>query len=248
MSATVELHYGAIAQLVERLNRTQEVSGSTPLSSTPFHTREHTSQNGLFSAKKAVFYCASAARNLHPTAPRKSGFIRFIGGIFQVFSQIFPKNPLCLPAYCVEAPMFNNPSGTPMGKRTYSDTEKATALALLDANDGNLSSTQRATGVPRSTLREWRDGRHNGEVADIRREKKVELAGLYEQFQRDVFEHGVTEEKIKATPLKDLMTACGIAADKMIALRGQTQPDAPQANVFVQMNQEVKDTPGFPRK
>ncbi len=35
MSATVNIHYGAIAQLVERLTRTHEVSGSTPLSSTP---------------------------------------------------------------------------------------------------------------------------------------------------------------------------------------------------------------------
>ncbi len=78
-----------------------------------------------------------------------------------------------------------------MGKRTYSDTEKATALAMLDANRGNLSRTQRETSVPRSTLREWRDGRHPGEVADIRQEKRVELAGLLEQVLRDMASHEV---------------------------------------------------------
>ena len=107
-----------------------------------------------------------------------------------------------------------------MAKRTYSDTERATALVMLDANGGNLSRTQRETGVPRSTLREWRDGRHHSEVADIRQEKKEDLADLWERLARNIFEYGITTEKIKAAPLKDLVVAAGIATDKMLALRG----------------------------
>ncbi len=135
-----------------------------------------------------------------------------------------------------------------MGKRTYSDTEKATTLAMLDANGGNLSRTQRETSVPRTTLREWRDGRHNGEVADIRREKKLELSALIEEKARLML-GGITEEKIAKTGAKDLMTGVGIAADKMLALRDQgQQPSQERVNIFIQMNQEVKDTPGFPRR
>ena len=131
-----------------------------------------------------------------------------------------------------------------MGKRTYSDTEKATALAVLDANRGNLSQTQRKTSVPRSTLREWRDGRHNGEVADIRQEKKVELSALIEEKARLML-GGITEEKIAKTGAKDLMTGVGIAADKMLALRGPGQQPAQEGrvNIFVQMNQGTEDFP-----
>ena len=127
-----------------------------------------------------------------------------------------------------------------MGKRTYSDTEKATALAMLDANGGNLSRTQRETSVPRSTLREWRDGRHHGEVADIRQEKRVELADLLEEKVLAML-GGITKAKIQKTGVKDLMTAVGIGTDKILALRGQQQPDARQANVFLQMNGRETD-------
>ncbi len=52
MSATVKMHYGAIAQLVERLTRTHEVSGSTPLSSTVFYL----SQKRPFRYEKGRFF------------------------------------------------------------------------------------------------------------------------------------------------------------------------------------------------
>ena len=140
----------------------------------------------------------------------------------------------------------DKPTNT-MPKRRYSDTERATTLAVLDSNGGNLSRTQREVGVPRTTLREWRDGRHHGEVADIRQEKRLELADLFEQFIRDVFEYGLTEEKIKAASLKELMIAAGIAVDKLILLRGQT-PDESQkqpVNVFIQTHLGSDRLPEF---
>ncbi len=127
-----------------------------------------------------------------------------------------------------------------MGKRTYSDTEKATALAMLDANSGNLSRTQRETSVPRSTLREWRDGRHHDDVADLRQEKKADLADLLEEKVLAML-GGITADKIRETGIKDLWTGIGIGTDKILALRGQQQPGARQANVFLQMNGREAD-------
>jgi transposase-like protein len=38
----------------------------------------------------------------------------------------------------------------------YSDEEKQAALRHLAANDGNVTRTSRETGIPRSTLRDWK--------------------------------------------------------------------------------------------
>ena len=133
-----------------------------------------------------------------------------------------------------------------MGKRTYSDNEKATALAVLDANRGNLSRTQRETSVPRSTLREWRNGRHHDEVTDIRQEKKIELAALIEEKVLDML-GGVTEEKIERTGVKDLMTGVGIGTDKILALRGNDSPmqQNNQLNVFIRNHLGSGELPEF---
>ena len=130
-----------------------------------------------------------------------------------------------------------------MPKRSYADEEKATALAMLDDNGGNLSKTQRETGVPRTTLKDWRDGRRgmNGAVTRWREEKRLDLAACYEEFQHKALP--VAEGKLKDASLKDLMTASGIAADKMAMLRGQQPPQEGRVNVFIQMNRG-KD--GFP--
>lgn len=41
-------------------------------------------------------------------------------------------------------------------KRSYTDEEKAYALAQLELNGGNVKGTARATGIPWETLRTWR--------------------------------------------------------------------------------------------
>gem|GEM_PF-5793694 len=93
-SATVKIHYGAIAQLVERLTRTHEVSGSTPLSSTPSLLRFYTFKNGLFSVKRPFFIIIPGAYSYEMLPLGIIGLFRFIGGIFRAFSQTFPKNRL----------------------------------------------------------------------------------------------------------------------------------------------------------
>lgn len=41
--------------------------------------------------------------------------------------------------------------------QAYSDVQRIDALARLAANDGNLARTAREMGIPRATLRDWRD-------------------------------------------------------------------------------------------
>ncbi len=125
-----------------------------------------------------------------------------------------------------------------MQKRRYTDEERALALTILDDNGGNLARTAKETGIPRTTIKRWVDGAVNGAVVQMRDEKKLELADLYEGIQRKILP--VAEEKIKETGFKDLLTGAGIAADKMTMLRGD-QPAGPgRVNIFVQMNQGVK--------
>ena len=42
-----------------------------------------------------------------------------------------------------------------MARRSYSDAERAEALAVLDANAGNVERTARHLGLPRKTLEGW---------------------------------------------------------------------------------------------
>ena len=129
-------------------------------------------------------------------------------------------------------------------RRRYSDEEKAYALAALDANGGKVSLTAHELGIHEASLRRIRDSK--GKLVQLHDDKKLELADIYEQLQRKILP--AAEDKINQTGFRELMTGAGIAADKMAMLRGDEPPDKGRVNVFVQMNQEVKDTPGFPRK
>lgn len=105
-------------------------------------------------------------------------------------------------------------------KRQYSDSNKASALAILDANGGNLSKTSRETGVPISTIKEWRDGRVNPDVTDIRNVKKIELADKLEEVANAYTDHLLRDETINKTGAKDAAVTVGTAIDKMRLLRG----------------------------
>lgn len=64
-----------------------------------------------------------------------------------------------------------------MAKRSYSDEQKASALAALAANGGNVNLTSGQIGVPRHTLLKWAfgEGAHTS-VTDIGHQKKQGLA------------------------------------------------------------------------
>ncbi|HYD00890.1 MAG TPA: hypothetical protein VEB22_06650 [Phycisphaerales bacterium] len=108
------------------------------------------------------------------------------------------------------------------GKRQYSDSDKATALAALDANGGNVRRTARETGIPEKTIADWRDGRGVvPEVAEIREEKKEALGDVFERVSRLYLERALSEDAVSETKGKDAVIAAATAADKMQLLRGR---------------------------
>ncbi|MGI8656384.1 MAG: transposase [Pyrinomonadaceae bacterium] len=106
-------------------------------------------------------------------------------------------------------------------KRQYSESDKATALALLAANAGNITRTARETGFPATTLRQWRDGEHiNEEVTQKRDQKKEELADLFERVTRVYLDRALAPDTVSETKGKDAVIAAATATDKMQLLKG----------------------------
>jgi hypothetical protein len=114
-----------------------------------------------------------------------------------------------------------------MAKRRYSDEDKAVALAALDANGGNLARAASETGVPRKTLAEWASGRVADGVADIRHQKKEDLADRLEAIAHALVD--AIPGKVKDADLARIATSLGITIDKMRLLR--EQPTAITANL-----------------
>lgn len=111
-----------------------------------------------------------------------------------------------------------------MSKRQYSDSDKAIALATLDANGGNIKQTAKAIKMPESTLTDWANNRGiNPEVTEIREVKKRELADKLEEVAHaltgNILIRAESELSI-LVPMKDVATSLGIVVDKMQLLKG----------------------------
>ncbi len=121
-----------------------------------------------------------------------------------------------------------------MSKTKYSDIQRANALAMLEANAGNMSQTARDTGIPYPTIRLWREGALHPSVLDIKHHKKLELAQMFENAARNALD--AADSKRDAASYRDLMTGAGIAADK-VALLSDNKPaqSNTQVNVFTHL-------------
>ncbi len=107
-----------------------------------------------------------------------------------------------------------------MTKRSYSDEEKASALAALVANGGNAKLTAQQTGVPRATLQRWASGEGvHPCVPGIGHQKKQDLADRLEDLAHRLVD--AIPEKVSQADLKQLGICLGIAVDKMRLLREQ---------------------------
>lgn len=133
----------------------------------------------------------------------------------------------------------------------YSEKRIAETLAVLKANGGNVSRTSRETGVPRGTLRGWRDASaadagRQAAIADQTEEQKERLGDVLEGFIRRVFSVGITDEKLKAADVKDLVLAAAVAVDKMQLLRGEPTDINEQRGLTVlqQFNQQINNGDG----
>jgi hypothetical protein len=116
-------------------------------------------------------------------------------------------------------------------RASYSDEEKASALTLLAVYNGNVKRTALALGLPRSTLTAWAKSRGAGPgVTKLCHLKKESLADKFEEVARAMLDGAMSQAKIEAASLLDLMTAAAICVDKMLLLRGcptriDTNPD-----------------------
>lgn len=109
-----------------------------------------------------------------------------------------------------------------MPKRRYTPEDIATALALLEANDGNVFKTAKELGMPMSTLRLWREGKGvTPKILADTEDKKVDLADLFERVVRINLEHAIKTTTVRDMSGRDAVMAAAIATDKMRLLRNQ---------------------------
>lgn len=106
---------------------------------------------------------------------------------------------------------------TPTGRavRQYSKAERANACAVYDSI-GSLEKTSEVLGIPMSTLAGWaRDGSN---ISQARTQKSIELGQKFENAANLFIDLAV--KKAKKANFHHLVTASGIAFDKMQISRG----------------------------
>jgi len=106
-----------------------------------------------------------------------------------------------------------------MPRRSYTDDDKASALALLAMNGGNIKRTSRESGVPRATLTAWAKGRGaSARVTELCHLKKGELSDKLESIAHKFLDQ--MSATIADASLRELAIALGIIIDRMLLLRG----------------------------
>lgn len=105
-------------------------------------------------------------------------------------------------------------------RRKFSDDERATILAALAANGGNVAKTAAETGVSERTIRSWKNGERHPEAAQMCELKKGPLADQFEELAYRLL--GVAVRKLDGLNAKDAIIAAATATDKMRLLRGQS--------------------------
>lgn len=106
-----------------------------------------------------------------------------------------------------------------MGKRRYSDDDRANALAALAANGGNVNKTAKEIGVPPKTIENWAKGDRHPEAANLGELKKLPMADALELVAWKLL--GRIDELSDKGPLNQTSVSFGIAIDKMRLLRNQ---------------------------
>lgn len=115
-----------------------------------------------------------------------------------------------------------------MGKRFYSDEEKARVHVALTVNEGNVSRTARDTGVAESTVRDWKQA---WERDGVPQEIAVQAAAEADDFIREaviVRNEAVARARELipgSTKIAELTTLAGVLDDKIYRARSVRKPD-----------------------
>ncbi len=110
---------------------------------------------------------------------------------------------------------------------SYSGAEIKRALAML-ASSGSLLDTSKATGIARSTLRKWRDGRLPKSAGDDfvapteqeAAEVGAERAAEFRSIQSLYLDHLRDPEVVADASAKDAAVIAGILDDKAVRAEG----------------------------
>src|SRR5690349_9138116 len=99
----------------------------------------------------------------------------------------------------------------------YSRQTKATALATLKANGGNVTLTAKLLQIPRKTLEAWSKGegmKLEAVPQEMIEEKASELADRLDVIAGLLTREMTNPEKIARASLKDVSIALGVTIDK----------------------------------
>lgn len=104
-------------------------------------------------------------------------------------------------------------------RRQFSDKDKAAALAVLDANNGNVFKTAKQLNIGRTTLEGWSKGRGiNHDVPELRQHKKDEISQRLVEIVHKLID--AMPDKITDANLQQVSTSIGIAVEKIQLLDG----------------------------
>src|SRR5262245_22620644 len=108
-------------------------------------------------------------------------------------------------------------------RRTFTDADRLSALAALEANGGNVKRTAQSVGISRQLLCYWRDRQKtfDTEKAAALEGLKQGLAERCEALAGLLLEDLQDEEERRQASFRDKATAFGIVVDKMRLLRGE---------------------------
>jgi hypothetical protein len=104
-----------------------------------------------------------------------------------------------------------------MARRYYTEDDKATALAYLEANRGNVRVTAKQVGIPFQTLQYWaKGGAIRPNMTELSVIKKESLRERWESLAYQALE--AAKNLSEEASYKDLVMAAAIATDKSQAL------------------------------
>lgn len=106
-------------------------------------------------------------------------------------------------------------------RRRYSDSDKANALAALDANGGNLYKTAKHLGLSISTLQSWANISEDkaARLEPLRNRKRKELQEVLRDLAYQIT--SVIPEKLGEANLQQTSVSLGIVLEKMQLLEGK---------------------------